>query len=216
MIGVFDSGIGGLHVLKKLEIEFPGLDFIYYADSNNYPYGSKSKEEIFACVSKIIDFFDSAGVDLIVCACNTASFVIDEFLPNNDFITTLPSIDRFAHIDDLIVFSTKLSALYLEKRKAFVNSKIVPLEKLSEMIEKNDPEIENYLSFYLADVKNVLLACTHFPIIIDQFKKINSNANFFDPADDIVSRVKSRYSKVGSFKRFFFPSGLDKTFASLF
>ena len=72
-IGVFDSGLGGISVLKELVKSMPNENFIYYGDSANAPYGIKTKEEITARCEDIIEFFIKQGVKAIVIACNTAT-----------------------------------------------------------------------------------------------------------------------------------------------
>ena len=72
-IGMFDSGIGGLTVLKELRKLLPNENYIYYADSKNNPYGEKSDEELMKIVTNIVDFLISKDVKIIVIACNTAT-----------------------------------------------------------------------------------------------------------------------------------------------
>lgn len=72
-IGVFDSGLGGLNVLRELRRVLPKEDYAYLADNKNSPYGIKSKEEIVALVREAIKFFEKLPVKLIVLACNTSS-----------------------------------------------------------------------------------------------------------------------------------------------
>ena len=72
-IGVFDSGLGGISVLKELVKSMPNEKFIYYGDSANAPYGIKTKEEITKRCIDIIEFFLNKGVKAIVIACNTAT-----------------------------------------------------------------------------------------------------------------------------------------------
>ena len=72
-IGVFDSGIGGLTVLKALINKHPNNHYIYYGDTKNLPYGNKNEEELLVLSSKIIDYFITRKVDLIVIACGTVS-----------------------------------------------------------------------------------------------------------------------------------------------
>ena len=72
-IGVFDSGLGGISVLKELVKSMPNEKFIYYGDSANAPYGTKTKEEITERCEKIIEFFLKEGVKAVVIACNTAT-----------------------------------------------------------------------------------------------------------------------------------------------
>lgn len=79
-VGVFDSGVGGLSVLKALRRECPTLDFIYIADSGNAPYGSRPPEFIARRASEIAEFLVGAGAQIIVVACNTATAVAVEKL----------------------------------------------------------------------------------------------------------------------------------------
>lgn len=72
-IGIFDSGIGGLTVLKKLLQEKPNNDYIYYGDTINLPYGDKTKEQLLNLAKKDIEFLLSHNVDLIIIACGTVS-----------------------------------------------------------------------------------------------------------------------------------------------
>ena len=72
-IGVIDSGIGGLTVLKSLLKKCPNHEYFYYGDTLHLPYGEKTKEEIIVYANKIIKFLESENVDLIVIACGTLS-----------------------------------------------------------------------------------------------------------------------------------------------
>ena len=74
-IGVFDSGIGGLSVLNQIIKLLPNEKYIYYADTDNVPYGLKTKEQILEYVENAIDFLNSKKVKAIVVACNTATSV---------------------------------------------------------------------------------------------------------------------------------------------
>lgn len=78
-IGIFDSGVGGLTVLKEIMIAFPKEDIVYLGDTLNFPYGSKSKEEIIKYSINNVKFLLSKNVKLIVIACGTAtSYALDE------------------------------------------------------------------------------------------------------------------------------------------
>ena len=95
-IGMFDSGIGGLTILKELKKLLPNEDYIYYADSKNNPYGEKSDEELMKIVTNIVDFLISKDVKIIVIACNTATTRCIKRLrlmyPNMLFVGTEPAI----------------------------------------------------------------------------------------------------------------------------
>ena len=72
-VGLFDSGIGGLTVLKILMDKYPSNDYIYYGDTKNVPYGDKSKEELLDLARSNINFLISKNVDMIIVACGTVS-----------------------------------------------------------------------------------------------------------------------------------------------
>ena len=78
--GFFDSGIGGITVLHEAMKLMPRWDYIYYADSDNAPYGTRPKDEVIALVHSAVDFLAGQGVDAIVIACNTATSVAIETL----------------------------------------------------------------------------------------------------------------------------------------
>ena len=96
MIGVFDSGIGGLSVLEELEKVLPNEDFYYYGDSINNPYGEKSDQELLEITSHIVDVLKENGAKIIVIACNTATTRVMKKLrekyPKMIFVGTVPAI----------------------------------------------------------------------------------------------------------------------------
>ena len=82
MIGIFDSGIGGVTVFKKIIEKIPNGHFVYYSDSINNPYGDKTKDELINIVDNIVNKLINLGVKVIVIACNTASYVCKDYLRN--------------------------------------------------------------------------------------------------------------------------------------
>ena len=72
-IGVFDSGVGGLSVLKELLKQLPNENFLYFGDTLRVPYGDKSIEELVKCTKRILDFFKTKNVKCVIVACNTCS-----------------------------------------------------------------------------------------------------------------------------------------------
>ncbi|HPB34589.1 MAG TPA: aspartate/glutamate racemase family protein, partial [Caldisericia bacterium] len=92
-IGIFDSGIGGLSVLKVIYEKFPNNIYLYIGDENYYPYGLKSKDEIIDRSEKLTNFLISKKVDLIIVACNTVSSIALDFLKKNYEIPIIGVID---------------------------------------------------------------------------------------------------------------------------
>ena len=95
-IGVFDSGLGGLSVLKELRKTLPNEDFLYYEDSIHVPYGEKSDEELLTITSHIVDYLLENDCKIIVIACNTATTscmkALREKYPDVIFVGTVPAI----------------------------------------------------------------------------------------------------------------------------
>ena len=101
-IGMFDSGLGGLTVLKEFIKKYPNNTYIYYGDTKNLPYGTKSKQELIKLVTKIISFFEKKQIDIIIVACGTiSSTCLDEIkkmtnIPVYDIIS--PTIEYLNEI----------------------------------------------------------------------------------------------------------------------
>ena len=105
-IGVFDSGLGGVTVLKRLLEDLPYEEYIYYGDSGNAPYGSgKTKEEIQYLCKKIMDFLIENNCKVIVIACNTATVAALEYLKENYSIDILDSSNQPLIIGTFLVES---------------------------------------------------------------------------------------------------------------
>ncbi|MBU3954963.1 glutamate racemase [bacterium] len=182
-IGVFDSGIGGLTVYKELRKKYPFCDFIYFADTAHVPYGDKSEKTIIAYTKKIVSFLLRKKVDLIVCACNTASAVALKSLSANCPVPIHGVID--AAVREAAVFSrvavigTKLtikSGVYEKKLKKMngkikVKSLAAPL--FVPLVEEGWAGTDvsgRVVKIYLAPVKlmcpeALILGCTHYPVL---------------------------------------------------
>ena len=96
MIGMFDSGIGGLTVLDVLKELVPNEDYLYYADNKNNPYGEKSDEELLKICCKVVDYLIDNNCRIIVIACNTATTKcmkkLREIYKDIIFVGTVPAI----------------------------------------------------------------------------------------------------------------------------
>lgn len=201
MIGILDSGIGGVSVLKEIVKLIPNGYFIYYSDSINNPYGDKSDDEVYAIVKEKVDYFLSRGVVAIVLACNTASAICAKKLrseyPDTLFIAIEPAYKMVYDHNPLgktLVMATK-GTINSEKFLALYhkydndNTILLPCSGLAELVEKDDQTlIDNYLDEHLKDYKgvdNVVLGCTHYPLIKNNIKKILGDVNFFDGSNGV-------------------------------
>ena len=196
MIGVLDSGIGGVSVLREIIKVIPKGHFVYYSDSANNPYGDKSRDEVYSIVKKTVDYFIKLNCVAIVLACNTASAIcvkrLREEYPNILFIAIEPAykmVHDYNPLGKTLVMATKgtlESEKFLALYHKYDNHKtiLLPCSGLADLIEKgNMDEVDRYLEDNLKDYKgvnNVVLGCTHYPLIKDNIKKVLGNIEFFD------------------------------------
>ena len=209
-IGVFDSGYGGVTILKELKKLLPNENFVYLGDTKNAPYGNKDPEEVKKYVMDITDFFVKEKVKAIVVACNTATSIAVKDMrskyPDLIIIGTEPAVK--VAIDNgkkkILVLAT-VNTLKLEK---FVNlvdrlnadDKIISedLEGLAALIDKGDLDskeinnlLENKLLKYKGQIDSVVLGCTHYPFVKDKIEKI-LEVPTYDGSKGIARELKRR------------------------
>lgn len=190
---VFDSGLGGLSVLRELIRVMPGERYLYYGDSANAPYGSKSTSEVRALTSSAIAQQIHQGVKAIVVACNTAtsaaiSYLRDEY-PDKIVIGIEPALklacDRHpggtigVMATEVTLRESKFSCL---SERFSVAQTIIPLPcpGLVEFVESGELDsqrLQEHLLQSLAPVRNrqldaIVLGCTHFPFLRPALRKI--------------------------------------------
>jgi glutamate racemase len=226
MIGVFDSGIGGLTLLHELKKTLPQENFIYYADTDNVPYSYKTPEEIKVFVEKAVVFLHEKGCQIIVLACNTATNVAIVYLREKyDFpiVAIQPAVkvaaDNNVSNKKIIVCATPItlaSNRYQNLIKTLnINDLItnIALPKLVEFAEKGNFEGEEVLAYLkksfqgldLNEYQFIVLGCTHFTFFEDL---IQSNFPTLKPIDGnagTARRVASILQKENLFQPFISP-----------
>lgn len=210
-IGVFDSGVGGLTVLKQVYQLLPNESYLYFADSANAPYGNLPVDSIIQRCKLICDFFIDKGVKLIIVACNTAtSAAIDWMRKNYDipFVGMEPAVKpaslmtKTGNIGILATRGTLGGKLFKEKEAIYgqyVNFHFTEGKGLVEIAEANKintPETRQLLHSLIdpmieKNVDHIVLGCTHYPLFEEQIKAIvGDKVSLIDPADAIARRVK--------------------------
>ena len=196
MIGVLDSGIGGVTVLREILKQGINAKFIYYSDSKHNPYGDKSSDEVYSIVKTIVDYLLDKGCVAIVIACNTASTIcvkrLREEYPDILFIAIEPAY-KMVHDHNpkgkTLVMATEGTIksekfLTLFNKYDNKNTILLPCKGLAELIEEgNEVKIDRYLDDNLSkykDIDNVVLGCTHYPLIKKNIRKVLGNVKFFD------------------------------------
>ncbi len=216
-IGVFDSGVGGISVLNELVRLMPNENFIYFGDSENAPYGTKSLEEIKELTVNNAKFLVENGVKAIVIACNTATSagakkVREMFdIPVIGIEPALKPAALMSENPKIAVMATPLT-LKLEKfanlmEKFDDNAVIYTIEcpEIVGFVEKgilDGVEIENCIRKYFEPFKDVkldgvVLGCTHYPFVKEVIRKVvGENVKLFDggegTAKELLRQLKEK------------------------
>ena len=210
-IGLFDSGLGGLSILKELIRLLPNEDYLFYEDSINNPYGEKSDEELLNITSKIVDYLLERKCKIIVIACNTATTCcmkkLREKYKDTIFVGTVPAI-KVAYDKDyknIILLSTtythnseRVKELINDYKKDNQNLYNVSGKNLANLIEQNkQEEIDNLLKELLTSYKDkvdaIVLGCTHYPLIKDRIRKI-IDVDLIDGSIGVAKEVQKQLS----------------------
>lgn len=208
-IGIFDSGIGGINVLKELMKAYPEEEYIYYGDTLHLPYGEKTKEELIRLGSAIIHFFEQESVDIIVIACGTCSSLVEEYrkvtcIPIYDVITpTVEYIKNHYHVVALLATSATIKNGLFQKKLETNGIKVEPkscpsfvpyLEGLTQEPLRIELELEPLLS---KKMEAVILGCTHYPLLkekIEAFLKVPCIDMGSCLAEQLIMSSKSSFS----------------------
>lgn len=206
-IGIFDSGIGGVTVLREILKLLPNENYIYYSDSKNNPYGDKSDRKINELCENKVKLFIKEKCKVIVIACNTASAKSAQYLREKytdiPFIAIEPAykmVYDYAYDEPTLVMATK-GTIESEKFNllyhTYDNHKtiLLPCIGLADIIEEgNEDKIKTYLKEHLepyrGKVKNVVLGCTHYPLVEDGIKEVLGQVTFFNGAPYLAKHLK--------------------------
>lgn len=208
MIGVFDSGFGGLSVLKNFLKYCPEQDYLYLGDNARVPYGQKSPETVYLYSRQAVDFLFARGAKLVILACNTASALAlrrlqQEYLPfaypdRRILGVVIPIAEAVAkspaqRIGIIGTSATIRSAVYETEIAKLDPGKIVigqaaPL--LAPAIEESIMDdgvlaaiLDRYLAFVSRDnIEELVLACTHYPLVMDEIRlRLPASCRLSDP-----------------------------------
>ena len=216
MIGLLDSGMGGLNVLHQAMTLLPEEDYIYYADTDHVPYGTKTKEEIIRYVDEAVTFLVDKGVKAIVIACNTATSVAIDFIRKKYPLPILgmePAVKPAVKIcqngrvmiaaTPLTIKEEKLKNL-LEQVDGEHRTDLLALPRLVLFAEKgkfSGKEVEHYLRGELApydmtEYSTFVLGCTHFNYFKDTLRKLMpEQVEFIDGISGTIKHLKDILQK---------------------
>lgn len=191
-IGFFDSGIGGLSVLHHAMKILPEEEFIFFADEDNVPYGTKPREEVLALVESAFEFLVAQEVGAIVVACNTATSVAVRLMRAKYSLPIVgmepaiklaldlfPARKVLVTATEITITGEKIQALIdrVHAREFAELKALSELVEFAERMEFNSPTVEKYLraefaAYDFSEFSSVVLGCTHFNYFKDTMRKI--------------------------------------------
>lgn len=215
MIGIFDSGIGGLTTLDEIKKLIPNENYIYVKDSSHNPYGSKTIEELNNITSNICDYLIKRGCKIIVIACNTATTRCITYLrnkyPDISFVGTEPAVKVSADkgfkntlilATPVTIKSPRLLELINKHQRKDQNIYLEACDKLANAIELHNEklinEIINNLKIKYKDknIDSIVLGCTHYVHIKDLIGSYFPNVSLLDGNKGVSKRVLSELTRL--------------------
>jgi len=218
-IGVFDSGFGGLTVLKALLELIPGADYLYFGDTARLPYGSKSLETVARYAVEAAHYLESHGAELLVIACNTATALALDRITAAAHVPVVgvvdPGADTAASVSKnkkVVVIGTEATVSSHAYRKALVARGLDAREKacplLVPLVEEGwveHPVTEEVARIYLSeafadgfgDADVLVLGCTHYPLLKPVLHRVApSHMSIVDSAESTARAVASHLQKL--------------------
>jgi glutamate racemase len=242
-IGVFDSGVGGLSVMREIAKQLPHEDILYFADSVHCPYGPRPLEEVRKLSEAITAFLIQQGAKIVVVACNTASAASLHHLRATFPVPIVgmepaikPAVERTRSkkvgvIATQVTFQGELFARLVERFAADVDVYTQVCPGLVERVEAGlieDAETEELLADYLkpmleAGIDSLVLGCTHYPFLRKTIERVvGPRVTVIDPSQAVARQtgrvleregLANRTDRVG--KHFFYTSGDPMMFAEM-
>lgn len=213
-IGVFDSGLGGLTVVKELTKLYPKESIVYLGDTARVPYGTRSVETIKEFAKQDVEFLLSKNVKAIVVACNTVSAValdtVKQISPVPVFEVVTPAVERVVmsskkNICVIGTSATIASNVYSKKLKK-INSSVdivqIPTPLLVPLIEEgicDGPIVEEIFKHYMQKMtfEVLVLGCTHYPLLEDFIRRKYPQALIINSGECVAETMASFLEEKG-------------------
>lgn len=216
-IGVFDSGLGGLTVLRELYRQLPQESLLYFADTARLPYGSRSHDEIVQFCREILHWMTAQGVKMVIMACNTSSALALETVRSEFNLPILgvilpgarAAVAAGKRIGVIATPATATSNAYRQAiREVDHRTKVwqVSCPEFVPLIEQNrlnDPYVREVAQTYLASLQEkqidtLVYGCTHYPYLAPVLGDIlPSTIQFIDPAEHVVTATEQELELMG-------------------
>lgn len=215
-IAFFDSGVGGLTVFAKVKKLLPNENYLYFGDTKNMPYGEKSEKQLIEFADRIFKFFEKQNAKAVVMACNTTSAITYEKLKDNynfkiypiiqtvcstlagldgvkslGVIATPATINSHAYSKGIAKYNKDMEVYELaapnwvrivEEHRIHQPQSIEQIKEILEVMKENNPD-------------KIVLACTHYPYLLDVLKKFLPEDKYIDPAIFFAQSIKNDLEK---------------------
>lgn len=243
-IGIFDSGVGGLTVVKSLMEKMPGESFIYFGDTANVPYGNKSEKQLFAYAHRIISFLINKQVKAIIVACGTHSSVTLPYLLGDYNLPMFGVVKAGARSAASSSCNGKIGVAATQatvNKQAFTQEilelgpafqvfemacpRFVPLVEAGKLNNAETQEaVAEYLGPLLArGIDTLVLGCTHYPFLMnaisefagEQLKLIDTSCETINELEEVF-RARNLFNYGDEEPRHeFYVSGQDDSFINV-
>ena len=211
-IGILDSGLGGLTAVRELGRILPNENLVYFGDNANCPYGNRSKDDILKLTLTMLDFLQKKEVKVAAIACNTISTLIEEYRQRYEFpiVSIIESTCEYVAgmgLTRIGILATNFTVQQGHYNRLIgnlsPNTKVFskPSKDLAMLVDEgrfDDPamraEIKSLLSSLresCPDLKDIVLGCTHYPIVQDLFQEEGPGINFINPAELQANAVRA-------------------------
>ena len=210
MIGIFDSGSGGLTVLAELLKRVPRADVLYFGDIANVPYGTKTERELRALTIGAVDFLIKNGAWDLISACNSVSartVLADHRIDRAILEMVEPTVEALANESGEILLdgtlATVRSGIY---QQAFAKQgkkiHVLPIAPLAALVEAGVPgeqvaEVIKHALSAAPEADALVLGCTHFPLVRGQFQRFFAG-RIVDPASYVAEKAVQKFETKGS------------------
>ena len=215
-IAFFDSGVGGLTVFDKVKKLLPNENYLYFGDTKNMPYGEKTENQLIEFADKIFRFFEEKNAKAVVMACNTTSAITYEKLKDNynfkvypiiqtvcstlanldginslGIIATPATINSHAYSNGIAKYNKNIKVYELaapkwvrivEEHRINEPQSIMQIQEILDLMKENNPD-------------KIVLACTHYPYLLNVLKRFLPEEKFIDPALYFAENIKNDLSK---------------------
>ncbi len=216
-IGIFDSGIGGLTVLKAIRNRYRNVDIFYLGDTARVPYGNKSAQTVIRYSLECSNFLIEKDIDLLLIACNTASsYAIDRLREGLDIpiigvvepgVRKAIEVSRSKKIGVIGTTATIRSGIYQNMLKEMGKDSLAkPCPLFVPLVEEGltDGEIAlSVVKYYLQefkkeDIDTLILGCTHYPLLKSTIGKFLKGVKVIDSADAVTDEISQILKDLGA------------------